>query len=81
MVSMTDVEFERSAQKRIEDLVAISLYQTRVNKVKEYVKELYKDFEPHLKPLEEVRGVLAEEIPEGKMLSQDVVDLRKRETH
>ncbi|MGB9622580.1 MAG: hypothetical protein ACPL07_01925 [Candidatus Bathyarchaeia archaeon] len=74
---MEDVE----AQKRVEDLIAISLYQARANKVKEYIRELYKSYEPYLKPLEEVREILAKEIPEEKTLSQDVVDLRRRETH
>lgn len=49
--------------------------------MKEYVRELYKSYEPHLKSLEEVREILAKEIPEEKTLSQDVVDLRRRETH
>jgi len=78
---MTEIDIERLAQKRVEDLIAISLYKARVNKVKEYVREIYKEYEPHLKPLEEVREILAEEIPEGKMLSQDILDLRRRETH
>ena len=78
---MTEIDIERLAQKRVEDLIAISLYKATVNKVKEYVREIYKGYEPHLKPLEEVREILAEEIPEGKMLSQDILDLRRRETH
>ena len=78
---MTDIEAERLAQKRVEDLIAISLYQARVNKVKEYVRELYKNYEAYVKPIEEVREILAKEIPEEKALSQDVVELRRRETH
>lgn len=68
-------------QKRVEDLIAISLYRARINKVKEYVKKLYKSYEPHLIPLEEVRETLAKEITEEKTLSQEVVELRRRETH
>lgn len=78
---MTDIEAERLAQKRVEDLIAISLYQARVNKVKAYVRELYKNYEAYVKPIEEVREILAKEIPEEKALSQDVVELRRRETH
>ncbi|PUA31204.1 MAG: hypothetical protein B9J98_07340 [Candidatus Terraquivivens tikiterensis] len=74
---MEDVEI----QKRVEELIAISLYQARANRVKEYVRELYKSYEPYLKPLEEVREILAKEIPEQETLSQDVVELRRREIH
>ena len=81
VVSMTDVETERLSQKRIEKLIAISLYQARINKVKAYVRELYKSYQPYLKPIEEVREILAKEMPEGKTLSQEVVELRRRETH
>jgi sulfur relay (sulfurtransferase) DsrC/TusE family protein len=68
-------------QKRVEDRVSISLYRAEANKVKEYVRELYKSYEPYLKPLEELRKMLAKEIPEEKTLSQDVIELRRRETH
>ncbi|MCS4542323.1 MAG: hypothetical protein HY929_08450 [Euryarchaeota archaeon] len=78
---MADVGAERLAQKRVEDLIAISLYQARANRVKEYVRELYKGYEPYLKPLEKVREILANEIAGEKMLSQEVVELRRRETH
>jgi len=81
VIFMTDVETEQLAHKRVEDLIAISLYRARVNKVKEYVRKLYKSYEPYLKPLEEVRETLAKEITEGKTLSQEVVELRRRETH
>ena len=74
---MADVETEQLAHKRVEDLMAISLYRARVNKVKEYVRKLYKSYEPYLKPLEEVRETLAKEITEGKTLSQEVVELRE----
>ncbi len=66
---MADVEAERLAQKRVKDLIAISLYQARANKVKEYVREPYKSYEPYLKPLEEVRKILAKEIAGEKTLS------------
>ncbi|MGQ9469898.1 MAG: hypothetical protein ACUVTD_08820 [Nitrososphaerales archaeon] len=45
--------FLPSCQKRVEDLIAISLYKVRVNKVKKYVRDLYKDYEAYLKPIEE----------------------------
>lgn len=78
---MVDVEDERLVQKKVEDLIAISLYQARANKLKEYVREIYKSYEPYLKPLRETREVLAKEIPEEEALSQEVVELRRRETH
>ncbi|MEM2122413.1 MAG: hypothetical protein QXE79_02125 [Candidatus Bathyarchaeia archaeon] len=78
---MKDVEAERSAHKRVEDLIAISLYQARANRVKEYVRELYKSYEPYLKPIEEVREILAKETAGERTLSQEVVELRRRETH
>ena len=81
MILMTGGEVERLSHKRVEDLIAISLYQSRVNKVKEYVRKLYKSYEAYLEPLEKVRKMLAEEMPEEKPLSQGVVELRRRETH
>jgi len=56
-----------------------SLYQAKANRVKEYVRELYKSYEPYLKSLEEVREMLIKEILEQE--SKDVVELRRRETH
>ncbi len=79
MKFMTDVE--RLDQKRIEDLIAISLYQARVNKVKEYIRKLYRSYEAYLKPLEKVREILAKEIPEEMSLSQEIVELRIKEIH
>jgi len=81
IVTSMDTESERLAQKRVEDLIATSLYQARINKIKESLKELYKGYEPYLKPIEEVRATLAKEIPEEKTLSQEVVNRRRRETH
>ena len=78
---MTNAKTEQLNQKRVEDLIAISLYRARANKVKEYVRKLYKSYKPHLKPLEEVMETLAKEITEEKTLSQEVVELRRRETH
>ena len=74
-------EAERLAQKRVENLIAISLYQARANKVKEYVRNLYKSYRPYLKPLEAVREILANEMAGEKTLSQEIVELRRRETH
>ena len=81
MILMVDVGDEQLAQKRVEDLIAISLYQARANRVKEYVRRLYRSYEPYLKPLEKIREILAKEIPEREALSQDVVELRRREIH
>jgi hypothetical protein len=67
--------------KDLEDLIAISLYQARSSRLKNYIRALYKDYEQYLKPLEDVRRILAEEIPEKRALSQAIVELRRRETH
>ncbi|MEM3943987.1 MAG: hypothetical protein QXJ59_07860 [Thermofilaceae archaeon] len=77
---MAEIE-ERLAWKRVEDLIAISLYQARASRVREYVRELYKSYERYLKPLEDIRRILANELTEEEALSQEVVELRRRETH
>jgi len=76
-----DVDMEHLAQKRVEDLIAASLYRARASKIKDYVRHLYRRYETYLKPVEEVREILAKEAPEEKTLSQEVVDFRRRETH
>ena len=81
IVIFMGVEIEHLAQKRVEDLVATSLYRARANKIKECVRQLYRRYEPYLRPIEEVREMLAKEICGEKMLSQEVIDLRRRETH
>ena len=80
-IPMAEGEAERLVRRRIEDLIAIGLYQARANRVKDYVRRFYKDYEPYLKPLEEVREILAKEVVEGKTLSQEVVELRRKEIH
>ncbi|MEM4727962.1 MAG: hypothetical protein QXD04_06900 [Candidatus Bathyarchaeia archaeon] len=75
------VEAEEWTQRRVEDLIAISLYQARANKVCEYVRTLYKNYEHYLKSIEEVRRIFAEEIAKERSLTQEVVELRRKETH
>jgi len=60
---------------------SIGLITLADSQSKAYVKELYKSYELYLKPLEEVRKILAKEIPEQEKLSKDVVKLRRKETH
>jgi len=74
------VETERPTQRRVEDLIATSLYRARINKIRDYLKKSYRRYDPYLKPIGEVREILAKEMPE-ESLSQEVVDLRRRETH
>ncbi|MGQ9691212.1 MAG: hypothetical protein ACUVQY_08130 [Thermoproteota archaeon] len=76
---MAEIEDERLAQKRVEELIAIGLYQARANRMKGYVRELYKGYEPYLKPLNKVREMLASEMTGEKTLSQEVVELRRKE--
>jgi ABC-type nitrate/sulfonate/bicarbonate transport system substrate-binding protein len=73
-------EIEELARRKVEDLIAVGLYQARANKVKEYIMTLYKRCEKYLKPIEDVREILAREIGE-RSLSQEVIELRRRETH
>lgn len=52
------MEAEESAQKMIEDLIAIGLYGARISKVKEHLRTLLQGFERYLRPIEEVRRML-----------------------
>ena len=78
---MADVEAEDSIQRRVEELIAISLYRAKADKIKDHLRTLLRSYESCLRPLEEVRTVLAKEIPCDRTLSQEVVELRRRETH
>lgn len=69
------------AQREAEVLIALGLYQLRVNAIKERVRALYREHQDYLKPNEEVREILAREIPGKVRLSQEVVELRRAETH
>ena len=73
-------EIEELTKKKVEDLIAIGLYQAKASRVKEYVMALYKEYEKYLKPLEDVREVLAREVG-GRSLSKEVVELRRKEIH
>jgi len=42
------------------------------------VREIYESYKQYSKPLEEVREIIAKEIPEGESLSRYVFELRKR---
>jgi hypothetical protein len=59
-------------------LIAVGLYQVRANRVREYVMMLYRRYEKYLKPIEDVREILAREVG-GRSLSQEVVELRGKE--
>jgi endonuclease III len=69
---------EELNKKKVEDLIAIGLYQARANKVKEYIMTLYKNYEGYLKPIDDVREILTREIGK-KSLSKEVVKLRRKE--
>jgi len=69
---------EELNKKKVEDLIAIGLYQARANKVKEYIMTLYKNYEKYLKPIDDVREILTREIGK-KSLSKEVVKLRRKE--
>jgi len=65
--------------KRVEDLIATGLYRTRVRRMKMRIRELYVEYEPYLRPLDEVRAILGGEVPAEKSVSQEIVELRRRE--
>jgi endonuclease III len=69
---------EELNKKKVEDLIAIGLYQARANKVKEYRMTLYKNYEGYLKPIDDVREILTREIGK-KSLSKEVIKLRRKE--
>jgi endonuclease III len=71
---------EELNKKKVEDLIAIGLYQARANKVKEYIMTLYKNYEGYLKPIDDVREILTREIGK-KSLSKEVIKLRRKEMH
>jgi len=64
LISDFMTEIEELARGKVEDLVAIGLYQVGANKVKEYIMTLYKRCEKYLKPIEDVREILAREVGE-----------------
>jgi endonuclease III len=71
---------EELNKKKVEDLIAIGLYQARANKVKEYLMTLYKNYEEYLKPIDDVREILTREIGK-KSLSKEDIKLRRKEIH
>jgi len=73
-------EIEESTKKKVEDLIAIGLYQAKANRVREYEMALYREYEKYLKPLKDVREILAREVG-GRSLSEEVVELRRKEIH
>ena len=72
---MAEIE---AAKKRVEDLIAIGVYQVKASRVREYVRALYREYEKYLKPLEDVREILAREVG-ARSLSKEVVELRRKE--
>jgi len=76
-----DIETENVEHKRVEDLIAMGLYRAKVHRTKEHVREFYKRYEPYLKSIEDVRKIMGKEVSEQKAMSQEVVDIRRRETH
>jgi hypothetical protein len=58
--------------KDFEDLIAISLYQAKVSRLKRYIRALYKDYEPYIKPLEEVKKI----VDKGRITVMDDPEIR-----
>ena len=74
-------DYPAKAQSEVEALIAMGLYQIRVNAIRDRIRELYETYKDHLKPIGDVREILAEEIPEEERLSEEIAKLRKAETH
>jgi hypothetical protein len=53
------VGIEELARRRVEELIAVGLYQARANRVRGYVMMLYGRYEKYSKPIEDVREILA----------------------
>lgn len=73
--------FTAQTQSRVEAMIAMGLYQIRVNAIKDKIRELYEPYKDYLKPINEVKEILAKEIHVEERLSQEIVELRKAETH
>ena len=69
------------AQKDVESLIAIGLYQAKMSTIKGKIREIYEDYKEDLKPIDEVRKILAREIPEQSRISDEVIKLRRTEMH
>jgi hypothetical protein len=68
-------------QKDVESLIAIGLYQAKIGMIKGKIRDIYGSYEEDLKPIDEVREILAREIPEQSRMSDEVVKLRRIEMH
>ncbi|MCP8309011.1 MAG: hypothetical protein H3Z54_10020 [archaeon] len=69
------------AQKDVETLIAIGLYQAKISAIKGKIREIYEIYKEDLKPIDEVRVILTREIPEQGRMSDEVVKLRRIEMH
>lgn len=69
------------AQKDIESLIAIGLYQAKISAIKGKIREIYESYKKDLKPIDEVRKILAKEIPEQSKMSDEIIKLRRIEMH
>ena len=57
-VVLMEKDYPAKAQSRVEALIAMDLYQVRVNAIRDRIKELYKAYKDHLKPIGQVREIL-----------------------
>jgi|GEM_PF-1563031 len=69
------------AQKDVESLIAVGLYQVKMSAIKDKIREIYEAYKKDLRTINEVREILAREIPEGSRISDEVVKLRRIEMH
>ncbi|MBI1742887.1 hypothetical protein HYR54_07445 [Candidatus Acetothermia bacterium] len=67
-----------TVEKQTEVLIAVGLYKTQSETIKDSLRAMLRQYKGNLMPLPRVRAALAE-IPQEVELSEEVVALRKRE--
>ncbi len=74
-----DFKLPRTAAEQTEALIAMGLYKTHSETIKDSLRALLREYKEYLMPIDQVRQVLAE-IPQEVELSEEIVAMRKRET-
>jgi len=70
---------ERIANRELEALIAAGLYKTRSETIKDHLRQMLSEYKEYIMSHDEVKRVLAEEIPQDVELSEEIVAMRRRE--
>ncbi len=62
----------------MEVLIAVGLYKTKSEMIKDSLRTLLREYKDYLMPIDQVKEMLSD-IPQEVELSEEVVALRKRE--